>query len=213
MKYVINYISISYAIRNIHRSKRHANPLVSIILMNYYRITREYKASCTVWKANNLMNFDEVLKQYEPMISASIRKLNIYRDHDHFRQVGRVALWQAWQRFDEDKGNLTAFAFRSIRGAMLDELKKESQFDEHNMPMEKGLAESVVDTTCYIDREWSNSVEEVLDLLTPSELQLIQWLFVEGVPTAECAGRSGISVAGVRKRRERMLVKLKGLLS
>ena len=159
------------------------------------------------------MNFDEVLKQYEPMISASIRKLNIYRDHEHFRQVGRVALWQAWQRFDEEKGNFTAFAFRSIRGAMLDELKKESLFDEHNMPMEEGLAESVVDTTCYIDREWSNSVEEVLDLLTPSELELIQWLFVEGVPSAECASRSGISVAGVRKRRERMLVKLKGLLS
>jgi len=160
------------------------------------------------------MNFDEILKQYEPMISASIRKLNIYRDHEHFRQAGRVALWQAWQRFDEEKGNFTAFAFRCIRGAMLDELKKENQFEEHNMPMEEGLAESVVDATCYMDRdEWSNGVEEVLDLLTPTELELIQWLFIEGVPTAECADRSGVSVAAMRKRRERMLVKLKGLLS
>ena len=159
------------------------------------------------------MNFDEVLKQYEPMISASIRKLNIYRDQEHFRQAGRVALWQAWQRFDEKKGNFTAFAFRSIRGAMLDELKKESRFGEHNMPMEEGLAETVVDPACYMDREWSDGVEEVLDLLTPSELELIQWLFVEGVPLGECAVRNGISVAGVKKRRERMLVKLKRLLS
>ena len=47
-----------------------------------------------------MMNFEDVLEQYEPMISASIRKLNIYRDHDSFKQAGRVALWQAWHRFD-----------------------------------------------------------------------------------------------------------------
>ncbi|MBO0602533.1 hypothetical protein I2483_12775 [Sporosarcina sp. E16_3] len=71
-----------------------------------------------------MMNFEDVLEQYEPMISASIRKLNIYRDHENFRQAARVALWQAWNRFDDAKGNFTPFAYRSIRGAMLDELKK-----------------------------------------------------------------------------------------
>lgn len=206
-------MTIPCGIRIIRCFKHSIWSLVSLNLINYYGVTREYKVSCTVRKANNLMNFDEVLKQYEPMISASIRKLNIYRDHEHFRQAGRVALWQAWQRFDEEKGNFTAFAFRSIRGAMLDELKKESRFDKHNMPMEDSLAETVVDTACYMAPEWSDGIEEVLDLLTPRELELIQWLFVEGVPLAECAVRNGISVAGVKKRRERMLVKLRRLLS
>jgi len=63
--------------------------------MHYDVVTREYKASCTVWKANQMMSFEDVLNQYEPMISASIRKLNIYRDHEQFRQAGRIALWQA----------------------------------------------------------------------------------------------------------------------
>lgn len=160
-----------------------------------------------------MINFEEVLEQYEPMISASIRKLNIYRDHEHFRQVGRVALWQAWQRFEEEKGNFTAFAFRSIRGAMLDELKKESRFDEHNMPMEDSLVETVVDPTSFLNSVWSDSLTDVLDVLSPLERELIQWLFVEGVPLAECATRNGISVAGIKKRRERTLVKLRILMS
>jgi DNA-directed RNA polymerase specialized sigma subunit len=71
-------------------------------------------------------NFEEVLNQYEPMISASIRTLNIYRDQESFRQTGRAALWQAWTRFDIEKGNFTPFAYRSIRGAMLDKLKREN---------------------------------------------------------------------------------------
>ena len=78
-----------------------------------------------------MTNFEDVLAQYEPMISATLRKLNIHRDHDSFRQAGRVALWQAWARFDEAKGNFTPFAYRSIRGAMLDELKKENRFEEN----------------------------------------------------------------------------------
>lgn len=147
------------------------------------------------------------------MISASIRKLNIYRDYEHYRQAGRVALWQAWQRFDEDKGNFTAFAFRSIRGAMLDELKKENRFDEHNTQMEDSLVENIVDTAYFVEYKWSDDLAEVLDLLSPTEIELIQWLFVEGVPLAECAVRNGISVAGVKKRRERMLVKLRNSLS
>ena len=83
-----------------------------------------------------MMNFDDVLKQYELMITASIHKLNIYRDHESFRQAGRIALRQAWNRFDDAKGNFTPFAYRSIRGAMLDELKKEIQFEEHVTQME-----------------------------------------------------------------------------
>ena len=86
--------------------------LDSLFRMNYDEVTREYKAPCTVWKAAQMMNFEDVLEQYEPMISASIRKLNIYRDHESFRQAGRIALWQAWNRFDEAKGNFTPFAYQ-----------------------------------------------------------------------------------------------------
>lgn len=159
-----------------------------------------------------MMNFEDVLEQYEPMISASIRKLNIYRDHDSFRQVGRVALWQAWNRFDESKGNFTPFAHRSIRGGMLDELKKEGLFEENVIQMEDELLDFVNDIAAPVIAEWVDCLSDALKNLSATEQELVQLLFIEGVTLAEYAEKFGISVAGVKKRRERMLVKLKSEL-
>ncbi|MEK5039866.1 sigma-70 family RNA polymerase sigma factor [Sporosarcina sp. FSL K6-3457] len=158
------------------------------------------------------MNFEDTLKQYEPMISASIRKLNIYRDHESFRQAGRVALWQAWSRFDETKGNFTPFAYRSIRGAMLDELKREGRFEEHVTQTEDDLL-IVICGASTLAHEWSDNLSDALVTLSSTEQQLVQWLFLERWTLGECAERSGITVAGIKKRRQRMLVKLKEILT
>lgn len=159
-----------------------------------------------------MTNFEAVLEQYEPMISASIRKLNIYRDHESFRQAGRVALWQAWNRFDEAKGNFTPFAYRSIRGAMLDEMKKESKFEEHVMQVEDTSLEFIIDATLDSHDGESNGLTEALDTLSPKERELVQWLFIEGFTLTECAERVGITVEGIKKRRQRILAKLRRVM-
>lgn len=148
------------------------------------------------------------------MISATLRKLNIYRNHEQFRQAGRVALWQAWTRFEEGKGNFAAYASRSIRGAMLDMLKRENQFEENVMQAEDNLLMDLVDqeVALPIYDGWSDRLGEAFEQLTENEKDLIQWIFVEGLTQAECAERAQVSVAGIKKRRERMIVKLRKLL-
>ncbi|MGG0670241.1 sigma-70 family RNA polymerase sigma factor [Lederbergia citrisecunda] len=163
-------------------------------------------------KVSHVLNFEDVLAQYEPMISANIRQLNIYRDHEQYRQAGRVALWQAWNRFDEKKGDFTPYAFRSIRGALLDELKRESRLEQHVMPAEDEML------TLWIgadDTEWDGSndrLHHAISWLTNGEKELLQWLFIEGLTQADCAKRAGISVPGIKKRRERLLKKLREML-
>ncbi|MCG7337151.1 sigma-70 family RNA polymerase sigma factor [Sporosarcina sp. ACRSM] len=154
-----------------------------------------------------MTNFEDILQQYEPMISASIRKLNIYRDHDSFIQAGRIALWQAWNRFDEAKGSFTPFAYRSIRGAMLDEMKKENKFEEHVMRMEDESLGIIIEARS----DWGALYDlgETLSILSPAESELVHWLFIEGFTLAECAERIGITVAGIKKRRQRILGKLR----
>ena len=159
-----------------------------------------------------MINFEDVLEQYAPMISASIRKLNIYRDHESFRLAGRVALWHAWNRFDETKGNFTPFAYRSIRGAMLDELKKETHFEEHVTQMEDEFLENAIEAKLDVHYGASNGLAEALDILSPAERDLLKWLFIEGFTLIECAERVGITVAGIMKRRERMLLRLRSEL-
>lgn len=158
-----------------------------------------------------MIEFEEVLTQYEPMISATLRKLNIYREHEIFRQAARVALWQAWDRYEEQKGHFAPYASRSIRGAMLDVLKRERRFEETIIQTEDDLLvnyiESCKENDVYIG--WSEDVWLQIERLSKHEKQLIQWLFIEGYTQKECAEKAGISVAGIKKRRERLLAKLR----
>lgn len=158
-----------------------------------------------------MKSFEEVLEQYTPMLSAVIRKLHIYRDFEHFRQAGRVALWQAWQRFDETKGDFAPYAYRSIYGAMLDELKRETRFSAVHIPAEDDILELVgADPQ---GEETLEGLEDLLAELTPDERELMILLYADRVSQSVCATHFGISVAGVKKRRERLLGKLRGRLN
>jgi len=156
-------------------------------------------------------NFEEVMQQYEPMISAIIRKLNIYRDYDSFRQTGRFALYQAWSRFDATKGNFTPFAYRSIYGAMLDDLKKENRFSEVNTSVETETLEHLAQ--CDFAKDPNSQLHEALTALTKEDRELLIKLYVENKTQAECATHFGLSVPGIKKRRERILKRLKGKLT
>ena len=157
---------------------------------------------------------NSVLHRYLKLISASMRKLNIYRDHDSFRQAGRVALWQAWTRYEEGKGHFAPFASISIRGAMLDLLKKEVRFEENVMQTEEDVLEFLNDIESPVsDLDlWSDRLCLAFNVLTDGEREFIHWFFVEGLSQAECAKKAGVSVAGIKKRRQRMLVKLREAL-
>lgn len=142
------------------------------------------------------------------MLSAVMRKLNIYRDFEHFRQAGRVALWQAWQRFDETKGNFTPYAYRSIYGAMLDELKRETRFSDVHMAAEDDLLEFAGTTPQETEADYGGLEDAVRDL-SVQERELLIMLFVNRCSQATCAAHFGISVPGIKKRKERLLLKLR----
>lgn len=146
------------------------------------------------------------------MISACIRKLHIYRDHEQYRQLGRIALWQAWTRFDDEKGNFTPFAYRTIWGMLIDEMKRENRLEQHVVPAEDDLLTHQIEAKVLENNEWTCGLHKVIQALSSEERTLLHWLFTEACTQAECAKRAGISVAGIKKRRERLLKKLRGML-
>ncbi|MFF2753480.1 sigma-70 family RNA polymerase sigma factor [Psychrobacillus sp. NPDC058041] len=152
--------------------------------------------------------FEESLIQFEPMISACIRKLNIYKNHELYKQAGRIALWQAWIKFDSEKGEFAPYAYRCIYGAILDELKKEKRVEETIHPVEEDTLTVLVEQTLVknIDNE---DLAVALEKLTKNERDLIIWIFVEGISLQQAATRAGITIPGIKKRRERMLIKLR----
>jgi len=155
--------------------------------------------------------FDEVLMKYEPMIYACVRRLKIYKNHEQFIQIGRIGLWNAWKRYQNDKGDFTPFAYRTIYGSMLDELKQSSLYDQHTIPTESDILQRLTGT---VENTASSShLYEALETLTKQEQLIIQLLFVEGYTLDEVAIHFGISKSGIKKRRERTLEKLRILIS
>ncbi|TQR12316.1 sigma-70 family RNA polymerase sigma factor [Psychrobacillus soli] len=155
-----------------------------------------------------MSTFEEVLLQYEPMISANIRKLHIYKNHELYRQAGRIALWRAWMKFDDTKGDFAPYAYRCIYGSMLDELKKEKHQEEYVDVVEDEklllLFEKPL-VTSFVHEELENALEN----LTDNERELLLWIFVEGISLQQAAARVGITIPGIKKRRERLLQKLR----
>lgn len=155
-----------------------------------------------------LTDFEEVLEQFDPMISACIRKLNIYKNHEIYRQAGRIALWKAWVKFDEGKGNFAPYAYRSIYGGMLDELKKEKRQEEYTDPVEDEKLAVMLEKSIVLSIV-SEDLERAIESLQAQERELLIWIFVEEISLQQAATRVGITIPGIKKRRERILVKLR----
>lgn len=156
-------------------------------------------------------NFEEVLEQYEPMIYASIRKLRIYKNHSEFVQAGRVGLWKALQRYEKDRGDFAPFAYRSIYGSILDELKKSYATEQQAVPTEGDVLERIIG---YKDEEVELYIiiEEALTHLNHTEQQMLQLLFIEGFSLDEVASRLRLSKETIKKKRQRTLKKLRNHL-
>ncbi|MDP4171531.1 MAG: sigma factor, partial [Bacillota bacterium] len=61
-------------------------------------------------------SFEELSEQYTPMIHKIMNTLHIFKNKEEFYQLGLIALWEANERFDPQKGSFTTFAYSYIKG-------------------------------------------------------------------------------------------------
>lgn len=74
--------------------------------------------------------YEELVAQFEPMIFHLIKKLAIYKNKEEFYQIGLISIWQAWDKFQPQKGKYSSFLYQHMRGRFLDELKRNTKDDE-----------------------------------------------------------------------------------
>ncbi|GED20865.1 sigma-70 family RNA polymerase sigma factor [Kurthia gibsonii] len=157
------------------------------------------------------MTFEAMLEKLEPMISAHMRKLHIYKEHEQFRQSARVAIWRAWQRFDAEKGDFEPYAFQTIRGALLDELKMSARYEERFVPTEDdALYEQIQGEGCQRTRDF---VEFLAPHTTPEECMILHAYYIEGYDHTEIAAMLGMSRAALQKKKSRLLIRLRKEMS
>ena len=74
--------------------------------------------------------FTEAVVLYEGLIVNQIKKLGIYQDYEEYYQCGLIGLWHAYERYDAKKGSFPAYAVITVRGYILERLKKEFAVQE-----------------------------------------------------------------------------------
>lgn len=152
-------------------------------------------------------SFEEIVKDMEPMIFSLIRQLRIYKNRDEFYQIGLIALWDAYKRFDERKGKFSSFAYSYIKGRMLNALTKDAKLDEKTVHISEKDWISIP-----FERdplwEWENLLTYCKGL-TEKQKKWVILNFWCGYSIKEIAEMEGVSETAVKKWRQGAIQKIR----
>jgi DNA-directed RNA polymerase len=134
--------------------------------------------------------------------------LRLYKGHDEFYQIGCLALWDAYQNFNPEKGKFSTYAISYIRGRMMVALSKESRYSERHTYTGDELLEVVPTTYENIPLE-TEILESYLVNLSDREKTWVQEAILLQKKTAEIANQYNVSAHTVRAWRKTALQKLR----
>jgi len=156
-------------------------------------------------------HFNGIVKQYEPMIHKIIMTLGIYKNREEFFQTGLIALWQAAERYDRERGAFSSFAYSYIKGHLQTEMTKRNKYDEHYVSVDDESWDLIPDLSCKLPYEM-----EELDCegLTEKEKKWLMYTVIYGFTVKEIAIIENVSPSAVKlwrsgarkKLRDRFLV-------
>ena len=108
-------------------------------------------------------DFESLLDQYNPLIHHIMRKLNIICEKDEYYQIGLIALWEASQNFNPEKGQFLSYAYKTIKGKMLIQLCKSTKIN---------------------GRELNKSPEYWDLLMVEDDMSILEWYFPKSFLTS-----------------------------
>ncbi|MGO1923688.1 MAG: sigma-70 family RNA polymerase sigma factor [Jeotgalicoccus sp.] len=149
------------------------------------------------------MTVNDKITSYEPMIHSIVQQLNILYDKDEYMQIGRIAVFEAINKFDVSKTacSESQFVYTIIRQRLIDEIRKVSRYQERNTIMEDGGQEGTGASDSY---NLENTAEKVLNI------REYQWFShaLSGYSLQETAEVLGVSVSPAKNIRRSARVKL-----
>ncbi|WP_077329048.1 sigma-70 family RNA polymerase sigma factor [Virgibacillus siamensis] len=93
---------------------------------------------------DNRIAFEEIFEQNKRRIHYHIHKLNINDPHDEFFQEGLIAMWNAYETYQPDKGAMATYFNYTIRNRLIDRIRKEAS---HQNTQEKAIQEHLTQVT------------------------------------------------------------------
>ncbi len=153
-------------------------------------------------------SFDTILEQYKPMIHKIINSLNIYKNKDEFYQIGIIALWEAFKKFEEKNGSFTGYAFTTIRGRILTELTRHSKENISTVNPSEEYWNAIEDESPFSPLE-DEIILSYCKGLTESQTKWVVYSFINMMTIQEISHMEQVSISAVKKWRRGALEKLR----
>lgn len=166
--------------------------------------------------------FEDIVKQNERRVHYQIHKLNIRDPHQEFFQEGLVAMWNAYEKHEPDKGPLATYFNYTIRNRLIDLLRKktrEQQGDEQfieekkkhidngnracktNLPILDCSGITVEDETLW---------EQIREAMTANQWKWVYYYIIAGMSVQEIATQEAVSIDAVKSWGRQARKKLRG---
>ncbi|BCB03677.1 sigma-70 family RNA polymerase sigma factor [Bacillus sp. KH172YL63] len=146
-------------------------------------------------------NFEELKSQYDLMIHKLIHTLHIYKNKSEYYQTGLIALWEARENFDSEKGAFPSYAYSFIRGRILSQLSTENRNEERIMFKEASFFEVIEDESGNDQLAYDLVLSYCADL-TANQKKWVLYTCVHMLTISEIAEAENVSVSAVKKWRK-----------
>jgi RNA polymerase sigma factor (sigma-70 family) len=196
------------------RRKSFLRAFASFRRFTYDEFTAEYlreRAPPEETRMNREQEFAIMLEQFMPMIHGAVNRWNLFRDKEEYIQLGRIALFEAWEVYDPSTGDFAPLAKSYIYGRFRQELTRRERFQSRYFAMEPELLcnnESLSfnnTETAVLLRDWIATAG-----LTPREKDWAEAYIIDGMKPADIAVSFGVAVTTVKSWRKSTLKKLRG---
>ncbi|MFD6440459.1 sigma-70 family RNA polymerase sigma factor [Peribacillus sp. NPDC060186] len=154
-------------------------------------------------------DFSVVANEYTPMIHHIIRSLSIYKNKDDFFQIGLIALWESYEKFNDDKGKFSNFAYTVIKGRIINELKRHHKYETHIRPFDAATLEVKAPFAMHEEAFVLENILIYTETLTLNQQRWLLQTFIGHKTISEIADMYQVTTAAVNSWRKSALHKLR----
>ncbi|MGG3560498.1 sigma-70 family RNA polymerase sigma factor [Neobacillus rhizosphaerae] len=155
-------------------------------------------------------SFNQLVEQYNPMIHKIMHSLHLYRNQEEFYQTALIALWEADNRFNPEKGSFTNYAYTYIKGKLLMELTQKNKDETMVSYPKEEYWETVQDQNPDIPLD-AEILLSYCHGLTEKETKWVMGVILQDQTMKDLAVQENVSVSAVKQWKIGALQKLRNM--
>jgi len=161
---------------------------------------------------NKRFTFEEIVAQNKRRIYFQMHRLNLKDPHQEYYQEGLIAIWEAYQKYQPDKGPLSTYFNYIIRHRLTDLIRKQNRTTEkdklyqnnseptrHDGNYKQGQGTTTLLVQLHeIPLEDKKFWQQIKDKLSHNQWKWVRFFIIEGMSIKEISQQESVSEDAVK---------------